>query len=220
MNIFLYVTLIVYLLCVIHGARRGMITIIYGIAAWAFLFWFISFGKPVISDAIYDNTQIAVTINEKITENLSKKYYDSEVETPGTGMVAMTKSLPKIVTDGITEEISNSVQSVIVFVANELTGLAVNGISIVVTLIAGYVIVFLGSKLVRMIGGLPLLRGPNMVLGIAAGVLEASLIIWIIMYVADFFPTTTFGVFVIGNSTSSEFLKVLYENNIIKMILG
>lgn len=219
-NFLLVIFGIILLICVIRGATKGMLRIVFGIVAWVFLILFVNYGSTYVHDYINVNTQIPVTVQEKINERLHDKYTVSEEEQAGTGEDAVLFSVPATIRNKVMETVRNSVEETISLIALELTDAAIKGLSTIICVAAGILLLFLIDKLLKLVGLVPGIHGFNRMLGIVAGLLEGLIIIWLLMYIADCFPTTTYGEFINEYTESSQILLILKEANIIARIIG
>ena len=220
MNYVLIIFLLILLYCLINGARKGVIRIVFGLIAWAFVLWFINFSIPYISDAIYSNTTISQDIKDNIDEHLHETYSDSESEDEGSGNDAILALIPSSLQEMAQEQMQSSIDAAISVIAEELTTTAIQGIATLIGVIIAILIVFLVGKLVNLIGLIPGLKEVNRFFGAFAGLLEAALIIWFILYIADCFPTSAFGEFILNGVNGDEMLTYIYDHNLIKTIVG
>ena len=219
-NYLLVIFGIILLISIIRGATKGMLRIVFGIVAWVILILFVNYGSTYVHDYINVNTQIPVVVQEKINERLHDKYTLSEEEQAGTGEDAVLFSVPARIRNKVMETVRNSVEETITLIALELTDAAIKGISTIICVVAGILLLIIIDKLLKLIGLVPGIHGFNRTLGIVAGLLEGLLIIWLLMYIADCFPTTTYGEFIHEYTESSQILLVLKETNIIARIIG
>ena len=219
-NYLLVVFGILLLINVIRGAKKGMLRIIFGILSWVFLILFVNYGSTYVHDYITVNTQVPVMVQEKIHERLQDKYTVSESEKAGSGEDAVLFSVPTSIRTKVLETVRNSVEETINLIALELTDAAIRGISNILTVAAGILLLFLIDKFLKLVGLVPGLNGVNTTLGIVAGFIEGLLIIWLLMYLADCFPTTTYGEFIHEYTESSQILTILSETNVIARIIG
>ena len=219
-NYLLVIFGIILLISIIRGATKGMLRIVFGIVAWVMLILFVNYGSTYVHDYINVNTQIPVVVQEKINERLHDKYTLSEEEQAGTGEDAVLFSVPARIRNKVMETVRNSVEETITLIALELTDAAIKGISTIICVVAGILLLIIIDKLLKLIGLVPGIHGFNRTLGIVAGLLEGLLIIWLLMYIADCFPTTTYGEFIHEYTESSQILLVLKETNIIARIIG
>ncbi len=220
MNWFLIVCALIILYCLIHGAKKGMLSIVFGMCAWIFVIWFINFSVPYISDFITDNTEISSNINEHIKERMEERYINSEEKEEGSGKESLIKNLPASITEKVNEAVNESEEQIIKAISEELTSTAISGIAIILACLVSVLLLFVMSKLISLIGIIPGIRGINKVFGVVAGALEAILIIWFIMLIADCFPASAFGQFVLGGTAQDQMLGFVHDNNFIKLIVG
>lgn len=219
-NYLLIIILLLALVCMIHGASKGILSIIYGMLSWIFVFWFISFASPFVSDTLVNQTDISATIQERIEENLHNKYENSEEKESGTGTEAVLNLIPATIKEAVNDSVQSSIDAMITALAVELTAAAIKGISSILTVIIACILVWLVGRLVFLIGKAPGLRTINKWLGIAAGLIEALLITWLVMYIADCFPASALGEFIISNAQADQILEYIYSNNLLETIIG
>ena len=219
-NYLLVIFAIILLISVIRGATKGMLRIVFGVVSWIMLILFVNYGSTYVHDYININTQIPYVVQEKINERLHDKYTVSEEEEAGTGENAVLNSVPTTIRNKVLETVRNSVEETLTAIAVELTDAAIKGISTIICVVAGILLLFLIDKLLKLVGLAPGIHEVNKTLGIVAGLLEGLLIIWLLMYIADCFPTTTYGEFIHEYTESSQILIMLKEFNIIARIIG
>jgi uncharacterized membrane protein required for colicin V production len=208
------------LACVIRGTRRGMLRILFGIVAWVFLLCFINFGSDFATNYIMGNTDVPGIIQQNIDAHLHERYNESEGKEPGTGNEAILGVVPSTIKDTITTTIQESIDQTISLIAEELSRAAIKGISTILCVVLGILLIYLLDKLIKAIGFVPGVRDVNRLLGFIAGFIEGMLIVWLIMYIADCFPASALGRFVAINIDNDQILKFIYENNIIEQIIG
>ncbi|SDH67131.1 Colicin V production protein [Pseudobutyrivibrio sp. 49] len=214
------VFILLMLFCIIRGAKRGMLKIVYGLVSWIFLICFVNFACGVVSDYLNVNTPIPTMVQESIVTHLKDKYISSEQEEEGTGEDAVMKLVPASVQEKLDETIQTSIDTTIQFISAELSETAIHGIAMVISVIAGSLALFLLSRAIELLGFVPGIRGVNRSLGVLAGFGEGILITWVCMYLANCFPTTQLGSFIIEKTEAEPILTVLYNANIIERIIG
>lgn len=219
-NPLVIIFILMMLFCIIRGARKGILRIIYGMVSWILLIWFVNIACGYIADYLNVSTPLPTVIQEHIFSNLQDKYNNTESIETGTGMDAVMNLIPDTIRDGIDNTIHNSVEATIQAITTELSETAIKGISIIISVIVGVLILFLLDKLINLLGNLPGIYNINLILGIFAGFVEGLLVTWLCMYLADCFPTTLLGQFIIKNSASNDFMNYIYQVNIIEQIIG
>lgn len=212
--------ILLMLFCIVRGARKGILKIIYGLVSWILLLWFVSIACGYISDYLNVNTPIPGIVQEHILSNLQDKYNATEAVETGTGLDAVMQIIPAQLRQNIDNTIHNSVEATIQAISSELSETAIKGISTVISVLLGVLILYILDRIIQLIGKIPGIHGVNAVLGIAAGCVEGLMITWFCMYLADCFPTTFFGQFVLSNCDQNAFMNYVYQINIIEQIIG
>ena len=128
--------------------------------------------------------------------------------------------MPEFAKDDIETSIENSIDNIIKAVAKELSDAAINGISNILLIAVGIIIIYIIDRILRAIGFVPGIRDVNRVLGIIAGAAEGMLFTWLAMYLADCFPTSFIGQFIITYAKADQMLYYIYKNNLIERIIG
>ncbi len=219
-NPLVIIFILLMLFCIIRGARKGILKILYGMISWILLLWFVNTACVYISDYLNVSTPLPTIVQAHILTNLNEKYENTEAIESGTGMDAVMKLIPEPLRLSINETIHNSVEATIQAITEELSETAIKGISILISVILGVLVLFILNRLINLLGNLPGINSVNTVLGIVAGFIEGLLITWLCMYIADCFPTTMFGQFIIANSKGNDLMNYVYQINIIEQIIG
>ncbi|MBE5904471.1 MULTISPECIES: CvpA family protein [Pseudobutyrivibrio] len=219
-NILLVIFIVLMVFFIVRGAQRGMIRIIYSLVAWIFLLLFVNYGKVYVADYIKLHTEIPTRVENAIDGHLHTKYDSSEAEEVGSGRDAVLSIVPEFVKDDIETSIENSIDNIIKAIAKELSDAAINGISNILLIAVGIIIIYIIDRLLRAVGFVPGIRDVNRLLGIIAGAVEGMLVTWFAMYLADCFPTSFFGQFIITYAKENQMLYYIYTNNLIERIIG
>ncbi len=219
-NYLLIAFAIILIACIIRGARKGMLRIVFGMIAWIFLIIFVNYASDFASDYISLNTDIPGVVQENINTHLQDKYKQSEEEEAGSGEDAVLMSVPATIRNEVMESVQTSIDATINAIAVELTDAAIHGIGTIIAVIIGVVVIVIIDKLIKLIGYVPGINDVNRLLGIIAGFAEGILIIWLILYIAKCFPASAFGDFVLKNTENDQMLLFIYQNNIIEKIIG
>ncbi|QFJ54219.1 CvpA family protein [Pseudobutyrivibrio xylanivorans] len=219
-NPVLIICILIILFCTIRGAQKGMLRIIFGMISWIILLWFVNTACTYVSDYLNVNTTLPAFVQENIETNLSDKYHMAEEDNEGTGEDAVLKLLPIAIREKVDETINNSVEALINCISVELSEAAIKGIATIVSVLGGILLIYILNKLINLIGAIPGIKGANKMLGVTAGFVESLLIIWLCMYLADCFPTTKYGEFILTNTASNDLLNYVYKINIIEQVFG
>lgn len=219
-NYLLVSIVIILLICIIRGASKGILRIVFGLIGWIFLICFVNYGSEFVSNYMTDKTGIPELVQESIDNHLHKRYLDSEEKEVGSGENAVMVVVPEYIKEKIVESVRTSIDATISFIASELTLTAIKGISIILCVIVGILIIFIIDKIIKTIGLVPGVKDVNRLLGILAGFGEGMIIVWLLMFIADCFPSSAIGAFVLENLNDDQLLAFIHNNNIIKGIIG
>ncbi len=218
-NALVIIFLILALICALSGVNKGMLRTIFSLIAWILLLWFINYSSPLISAYIVDNTAISQTIESQISDSLKTKYDNAELKEAGSGQDRILLLIPSNIKNEISDTIEDSVDTVIEFVAKELTQSAVNGLSVILALVVGFIIIKLIDLILKAVTKIPGLSALDRVLGLIVGLVKGLLLIWLILFIADCFPATALGSYIISSCQDNSVLLYLYEYNGISNII-
>ena len=219
-NYLLIAIIIILLICIIRGATKGMLRIIFGLVSWIFIICFVNYGSEFVSGYISTSTALPQTIQTNIDNHLHERYRVSEEEEAGSGEDAVMKIVPANIKNKVLESVQTSIDMTISLIATELALAAIKGFSTILCVVVGVLLIFILDKIIKAIGFVPGVKDVNRLLGIIAGLVEGLLIIWLLMFIADCFPTSSIGRFVRENAQSNQVIYWVYSNNVIERIIG
>ena len=204
------------LLCVFFGYKKGLTKCVIKILSFviAIVIAVVLF-KP-ISNFVINNTEIDDNIKNSIIEIVS----DDVTE---TGKVKEDSNLPKSIVNHINESIETSVsetkQTVVNTVAEQISKTAVNvGVAITLFIVARIALIFV-SALSSLITDLPIIKQFDKAGGIIYGLVEALIIIFIIFAIISFMSPMIEGSGLITAINKSIVGSVFYNNNILMNII-
>ena len=219
-NYLLIFLAVIMIFCTIRGARKGVLRLIYGLIAWIFLICFINYAGTFLENYFTSTTTVPDTIQEKISDYLLDRYNNTESVNEGTGEAALYAIVPPSIRDNITESVQSSIEATITAISKELTTTAIRGLSTIIAIIIGVLIIYIISRAIQLLGLMPGIKDVNRLFGLIAGFIEGLLVIWLLMFVADCFPASSFGQFFIQNVERDQMIYFIYQNNIIEQIIG
>lgn len=229
MNWLVIVVLIILLWNVIRGARKGFIKVIFSLVSMVVVLGFAVIATPRISNYLIEKTEIYHTIEEKCEQKIKERAAE-KIESEGNSLESLLNEigivLPGETADHLGSTVGGAVQDTL-----ETTGVyaqasamiaraIVNGISFLVALIIGALIVAIIRKLLDLLTDLPGLKTVNRALGVVAGAVQGLIIVWVLLYIVGIVAgfDTTGGMMAMINE--SKLLTWLYDNNLLVRILG
>ena len=100
-------------------------------------------------------------------------------------------------------------------VCTALTNAVLNAIGFLITFICVALVVFIIGKILDLVTKIPGLKQLDMLLGGAAGLFEALLVVWLLFTAVTALGSSEFGQSMLSLINENVFLSFLYENNLI-----
>ena len=110
-------------------------------------------------------------------------------------------------------------QEAIVAATEILTDYILRGLAGLFAIAIGLLIVGIANGLVRLLNSAPVIGNFSRLAGVIFGLLEGTLLVWILMYAVTFFAATEFGTGALAQVKENAFLSYLYDNNILMNLL-
>lgn len=204
------------LLCVFFGYKKGLTKCVIKILSFviAIIIAVVLF-KP-ISNFVINNTEIDDNIKNSIVEIVSDDVSE-------TGKVKEDSNLPKSIVKHINESIETSVsetkQTVVNTVAEQISKTAVNvGVAITLFIVARIALIFV-SALSSIITDLPIIKQFDKAGGIIYGLVEALIIIFIVFAIISLISPMIESSGLIAAINKSIIGSVFYNNNLLMNII-
>ena len=102
--------------------------------------------------------------------------------------------------------------------AERMTNLVLGGISFVLALLIGLIIIFVIERLLDGVNNIPVVGKVNRTAGVFAGAFEGLIVCWLILLVISLASSTPTGESLVELVQGNEFLSFLYEHNGLTMI--
>jgi len=179
-----------------------------------------------VGKALVELTSIDDTIQKQITNALSVDP-DKEKEVVRSDQMKFIDhlNLPDGIKKGLTE--NNNVDIYEAFgvngfydyISKYLTGIAMNAISFVITLLLTIVLSKLLLRVLDFLTELPILHGINRIGGLLLGAAQGLAVIWIFFIIITIFGSTTMGQSAYNSINDSAFLSLLYNNNYLLVVI-
>ena len=235
LNWLFILVVIILLVNVIRGFRRGMAGILYSLGATILALILTASFTPNAYDYIKEETAVYETVQTAIEESLSNavtgtesssdttdsevKKTDDEESDARLQLSEAGVALPKILNDTILGSGGSLADEVLeetgvyATVSERIAGWIVYDLCFIVV----FVLVRMGLRIaylvVRGIFKLPVLKTVNRFVGVLAGGVEGLLLVWIILLAVVALGVTLFGYSAARCIRSSGFLEALYDCN-------
>lgn len=240
---------VIGILCIfaLWGMRKGVIRIAVSLAAMIITIAVTTFASPIISESIRKNTNIDDKIARSLYEMVAKdgKSYGSDdasiiesnssvymdaiqqkVEAIGEYM-----NLPESLTSNIAETTANKLLSGIstsgatikeigaqIF-AEQMAVIIINAVSYCVVFVVLYIVLKVLTSVTGVISRLPVIHQADKLCGMAAGIIEGLIIVWLFFAVITAFGSSEGAVNILAQIHGNRFLEFIYDNNLIMKII-
>ncbi len=201
----------VIMLFLIRGWKNGLIKSVFDLFSFfivGILTWLL---YPVVSDFLI-KTKLYETINNWMVESLNNNDFLSST------LPDFFVNLPEFMKESVISSSESAISSSIVSIANALTVLAINVISIIALFIVLSILAFFVKKLGSFINKIIIVGAINRILGAFFGFVQGLFICYIVIMLISYFPTTKLYGYVANDMNNSYVCKVMYSEDV--SILG
>lgn len=197
--------LLIVVICIIawnavRGYTRGLLRIVYSLAACILMLTASSMAAPYVRDNILSQTGIESVIYSNIEKQIAVQGQKA------TGDFDMANIL--LQQSGAYDSIST-----------QLTNAIMTGLSFFIVIFLLGIVEFFVRRLIRKIERVPVISTVNRVAGFGVGFIKGIVIVWLLLALISLLATSEAGQAMTVYINDSLMLKYLYENNpIIKLI--
>lgn len=197
--------LLIVVICIIawnavRGYTRGLLRIVYSLAACILMLTASSMAAPYVRDNILSQTGIESVIYSNIEKQIAVHGQKA------TGDFDMANIL--LQQSGAYDSIST-----------QLTNAIMTGLSFFIVIFLLGIVEYFGRRLIRKIERVPVISTVNRVAGFGVGFIKGIVIVWLLLALISLLVTSEAGQTMTVYINDSLMLKYLYENNpVIKLI--
>lgn len=222
MNWLLVITLAMLAGFGFNGYRQGFVRTVFSMVSIVLTIVLVGFITPYISHFVEEKTPLFDMVKSGVTEKLLEESGSVNINTAEEQSQAVESyRMPTLLKDLILD--NNNEQSYRIlgaedfkdFAGSYLAHIIINAMSFLVAFII--ITIFLRMTIFTLdaIANLPVIRGVNKITGLIVGLGEGMLVIWIMFLAITAFSKGEGGKMLYTMIDSSEFLKILYNNNYI-----
>lgn len=203
-----------------RGYKRGFIR---EVVSFFFVFLAIAVSwaiNPYVNEFFMENTPVYEMVRESCERFVSSGEKDEGENTGSQTGFIEDLELPELLQKGLeannTEEVYAylSVETFGEYVSEALARMIINGLSFAVSYMMASVILRLGTWILNVLAGLPVLNGANKLAGGMVGLVKGVLFIWIAFLVLTVLCSTETGRQGLSLIEKDPFLNVVYEYDI------
>lgn len=223
MNFVLIAVIAILAIGAVIGWKRGFVDMLFGAVSMILALVLAVIIAPKLGAVVQGNENIMEKLTVKVSEVLNLD--ELAVEIPDAERLVDNLNLPnaikdkivsaefmeKIELDALAEDASSKMaDAVAVFLAKTI----ITAVCFVVVFVVALILLYLLNKVLDVFAKLPLLKQANQLVGLALGVCQSVLVIWVLFAVITMIGGSEFGQTIFGYISDSKLLDFLYKNNI------
>lgn len=202
------------IICAFSGYYMGLIKKLFRLFSFIVTIIAATAMTPYISDFIVENTSIYNKIESNISGMFTELYDDKDNEGK-SGIDKAESSMPDIISDILLEGEAKEmiVEEINDYFSSQAARIIVNSISFFAAFVVIQIILRTTVFTLDIITNLPIIKGINQYAGLALGLCEGIVWVWIFFLIVMFIGTSEIGIIINSQIRDSEFLSYLYNNN-------
>ncbi|NCB93475.1 MAG: CvpA family protein [Clostridia bacterium] len=221
-----WILLIVFVVCVIQGYRKGMIRTAISMVSFIIVLYVTSWISPYVGDFIRENTNWEQSIQEKCADVIEQGMEQQPDLSVGSQVGVIEElPLPQSMKEKLLENNNSEVykQLAVESFADYLSGYIsygiINGIAFLIAFIITNIIVKLILYAVDLLTELPVVGTLNRLGGILLGGVQGILWIWIFFLVITLLYETSVGSMLMDVTNGDPVLRWLYDRDILVQVI-
>lgn len=214
MNWVLIGVIVFLIICAFSGYYMGLIKKLFRLFSFIVTIIAATAMMPYISDFIVENTSIYNKIEENLNDMLTELYEDKDSESKSDSdkrTASMPETISDILLEGEAKEIL--IDEINDYFSSQAANIIVNSISFFIAFAIIQVVLRTTVFTLDIIANLPIIKGINQYAGLALGLCEGVVWVWIFFLIVMFISTSEIGIIINEQIRDSEFLSYLYNNN-------
>ncbi len=235
MNWLWIVTAAILAACGFYGYRQGLLRIVFSIGSLVIAMILSSVLTPYVREYLRGNTSIYENIREKCQELIEQDPEQQTAKLPDAAANPETEQRQQEIEDllggqplpeslkaligklafSAETEAQTVTQNVTQTVAGSIADLILSALSFLITLAVSRVLIWVVFLLLDVISRIPVLHGVNQITGLALGLLEGLLAIWIFFVILTGILQTSFGQSCMKMVAESRLLSWLFRYNLL-----
>lgn len=209
------------------GLKKGLIKMVFSLVSTIVALLVAMLFSPVVSGMMKSNEAIVGFFDEKISAvvDFTPEEAQEETESKQESLIA-SLPLPETFKETLLENntldnyAAMRAQNFEEYVCRQITNVIINAIAFVVTLLLAVIALAILCNVLNLIAKLPLLKQINAAAGLAAGVAEGLLLVWILFVILTMFAGTEFGSEAMSMIAENPLLDFLYKNNMVSKFIA
>ncbi len=209
------------------GLKKGFIKMVFSLVSTIAALLIAMLFSPVVAGMLKSNEAVVGFFDEKISAivDFSSEDAETEAESKQESLIE-SLPLPETFKESLLENnqvdtyVSMQVQNFEEYVCRQITNVIINAIAFVIALVLAMIALFILCNALNLLAKLPLLRQINATAGLAAGVAEGVLLVWILFVILTMFAGSEFGKDALAMIAENPLLDFLYKNNMVSKFIA
>lgn len=219
MNILSVIILLVILLFIVRGYRKGFVQMIASMTTLILSLFLVSIATPYISNALKEHTPVYEMIEEKCEELVARGTDQVSTKVEQVKWIENLK-VPSFLQEMMKENNNTvsyekmNVETFGQYISHFLATMILSVISYIVTFIVVMILLKIVVGALGLLTHLPVIHSMNRILGAVMGFLQSLILIWLFLLVVTLFGSTEWGSYIMRLINDSSVLTALYDANI------
>ncbi len=218
MNWLLILVLVVIGVCGFAGYRKGLVRVLFSLLAVVLSLVFVGFVFPFVGTLLQEHTGLHAYVKERSNAMVAEWNESREVGTEEGRYAAIDSyEVPEYLKSYFkkghtTETLETEFND---YISDKIAELAINVVSFVISFLVIAIVLHALAFLLDTVMKLPILNSINRIGGLAAGLAEGLLAVWIFFLVITFLCSTEFGKECMRLIDNGKILSLLYNENLL-----
>ena len=227
MDILFIVVLLILAGFGLHGYLRGMVHILFSLVAIFLTIGLATAFAPYTTQILQTRTPLYQTVKDKCADYLQSSV-EARIQQGMSGQkditlfgMKMPEEVQDLFTDEAAEQASGLVEHTGIYekVSGFVAEQVVQRLGWLLSFVLILIVLLILIHFLDIIAKLPVLKNINRIGGLAIGLLEGLVIVWIVFLVITLCQGAEFGREMMDSIERNMFLKILYDNNVIEQLI-
>lgn len=216
----------------VRGYQRGVLMVLYSIAAWVVILIAANGLAPRVKDFMVNHTGIyhsieqscEKTINDRLSQSVDEQLDHTGEDTAGV-LHNQGIYLPKQMVEQLENNMAQAGNKIVQesgiaqYAAEYITQFILTGISYFLTVLVLSILLGIVKRMFIVANHIPILGGVNRILGLLLGLVQGVMAVCIILYFVSLISTTGLGSWLYGQIEVNPVTLAIYNSNPIVVFL-
>lgn len=222
MNWLLFIVIFVIVGCAIGGYRKGLIKVVFSLASSLLALILVGLLSPFVGNFIQEHTSMRTFVQEKSSAMVAEWNQNQDASTEAGRLAAIDHYeipdfLKSYLKSGHTADAMK--QGFNDFISGRIADMVISITAFIATYLVMLLILHVLAQVLDLMAKLPVLKSVNRIGGLAAGLLEGLLSVWIFFLLLTFLCTIEFGKLCMQMIAHSQILSWLFDKNPLMLLL-